>query len=69
MTWLFYGLIVVVIVIAVAGLAYGFYETNLKPLASVNGTDIGRGEWLDRQKLEDFRAERAEYARQHGPGR
>ncbi len=59
-TWAFYGLIVIVIVIAVAGLAYGFWETNLKPLASVNGTQIGRGEWQDRQKLEEFRATRAE---------
>ncbi len=59
-TWAFYGLIVVVVVIAVAGLAYGFWESNLKPLASVNGTQIGRGEWQDRQKLEEFRADRAD---------
>ncbi len=59
-TWLFYGLIVVVVTIAVAGLAYGFWENNLKPLASVGGTDVGRGEWEERQKLETFRADRAE---------
>ncbi len=59
-TWAFYGLIVIVVVIAVAGLAYGFWESNLKPLASLNGTQIGRGEWQDRQNLEEFRATRAE---------
>ncbi len=55
----------VVVIVAVAlfvifGLAYGFWESNLKPLASVNGTQIGRGEWEDRQRLEEFRADRAE---------
>ena len=59
-TWVFYGLIVVVVTIAIAGLAYGFWESNLKPLANVNGTQVGRGEWEDRQKLEAFRADRAE---------
>ena len=59
-TWTFYGLIVVIVTIAIAGLAYGFWESNLKPLASVNGTEVGRGEWEDRQKLEAFRADRAE---------
>lgn len=59
-TWLFYGLIVVVVTIAIAGLAYGFWESNLKPLANVNGTEVGRGEWEDRQELEAFRADRAE---------
>ncbi len=50
----------VVVTIAIAGLAYGFWESNLKPLANVNGTQVGRGEWEDRQKLEAFRADRAE---------
>ena len=36
--WAFYGLIVVVVVIIVGGLAFGFWETNLKPVATVDGT-------------------------------
>ena len=59
-TWLFIGLIVAVGVVAVVGLAYGFYESNLKPLANVDGTDIGRGEWEDRQRLDEFRLDRSE---------
>ncbi len=44
----------------VLGLGLGFWEENLKPLANVNGTQIGRGEWRDRQALEAFRADRVE---------
>ncbi|MFI5293236.1 MAG: peptidylprolyl isomerase, partial [Candidatus Limnocylindrales bacterium] len=39
-----------------------FWEANLKPLASVNGTEIGRGAWEERQRLEAFRADRADDA-------
>ncbi len=59
-SWMFYGIIVVVVVIIVGGLIYGFYEANIKPLANVDGTEVARGEWQDRQKLEQFRADRAE---------
>lgn len=59
-TWLFIGLIVLVGAVAVIGLGYGFYESNLKPLANVNGTEIGRGQWEDRTRLEQFRLDRAE---------
>ena len=59
-SWIFYGLIVVVVVVIVGGLAYGFYESNLKPAATVDGTDISRSDLSDRQKLEDFRAARFE---------
>ena len=57
-SWLFYGLIVIVVVIIVGGLAYGFWETNLKPVASVDGTDVSRSQMEDRYKLEQFRADR-----------
>lgn len=59
-TWLFIALIVLVGAVALIGLAYGYWEGNLKPLASVNGTDVGRGQWQDRQELEQFRSDRAE---------
>ena len=58
--WVFYGLIVVVVVVIVGGLAYGFWESNIKPVASVNGTDISRGDLEDRKKLMDFRGARFE---------
>ena len=56
----FVAVIVAVALFVIFGLAYGFWESNFKPLASVNGTQIGRGEWEDRQRLEEFRADRAE---------
>jgi parvulin-like peptidyl-prolyl isomerase len=59
-TWAFYGLIVIAVVVIVGGLAYGFWESNLKPLANVDGTQVGRAEWQDRTKLLDFRATRAQ---------
>ncbi len=59
-TWLFYGLIVGVVVVIVGGLAFGFWEANFKPMAKVDGTEVTRGDWEDRQKLEEFRAERAD---------
>ena len=58
--WAFYGLIVVVVVIIVGGLAFGFWETNLKPVATVDGTDVSRSELEDRKKLQDFRGARFE---------
>ncbi len=58
-SWLFYGLIVIVVVIIIGGLAYGFWESNLKPVASVGGKDVGRGEMEDRAALEQFRYDRA----------
>ena len=59
-SWMFYALIAGAVLIIVGGLAFGFWETNLKPLANVDGTEVGRGEWQDRQKLEAFRADRAD---------
>ena len=58
----FVAIIVAVAVILFIGLAYGYWESNLKPLASVNGAQIGRDEWEDRQRLEAFRADRTETA-------
>lgn len=59
-SWMFYAIIGLIVVVIVGGLAIGYYETNLKPLASVDGTDISRGDKDDRQKLEAFRAARAD---------
>jgi parvulin-like peptidyl-prolyl isomerase len=59
-SWLFYGLIAATVVVIVVALGFGFWESNLKPMANVDGTDVSRAEWNDRQKLEQFRAERAE---------
>jgi parvulin-like peptidyl-prolyl isomerase len=56
----FVVIVVAVVLAVVIGLAYGYWETNLKPLANVDGTQIGRGEWQDREKLESFRADRME---------
>ncbi len=50
----------VIIVVIVGGLAFGFWESNIKPAATVDGTDISRGQVADRQKLQDFRAARFE---------
>jgi parvulin-like peptidyl-prolyl isomerase len=55
----FVAIIGTAIVAVILALAYGFWESNLKPLANVQGTEIGRGEWDDRQRLEQFRADRA----------
>jgi peptidyl-prolyl cis-trans isomerase C len=58
-TWAFYGLIVVVVVVIVGALIYGFWEANFKPAASVQGTDVSRGELDGRASLLEFRADRA----------
>jgi parvulin-like peptidyl-prolyl isomerase len=60
LTIAFVVVLVTVGVGVVLGLGFGFWEENLKPLANVNGTQIGRGEWRDRQALETFRADRTE---------
>jgi PPIC-type PPIASE domain len=57
-SWVFYGLIVVIVVVIVGGLLYGFWESNLKPIANVDGTDVSRSQLEDRKKLKDFRAAR-----------
>ena len=59
-TWLFIGLIVAALVVVVFGVAYGFWESNLKPLANVAGAEVSRGQWEDRQRLQEFRSDRAE---------
>jgi parvulin-like peptidyl-prolyl isomerase len=56
----FVVLIVAVALVVIIGLGYGFWEANFKPLASVSGAQIGRGEWEDRQRLEAFRTDRAD---------
>lgn len=59
-TLAFILLIGAVVVVVLLGLLYGFWENNLKPLANVNGVEVGRSTWQDRQRLEEFRAGRAE---------
>jgi parvulin-like peptidyl-prolyl isomerase len=56
----FIGLIVIVSVILVLGLLYGYWDSNFRPVASVDGTGISRGQFEDRVRLEDFRLTRAE---------
>ena len=56
--WIFYGLIVVIIVVILGGLVFGYWESNIKPAASVDGTDISRSQVADRKKLQDFRSTR-----------
>jgi len=58
-SWMFYGIILIIVVIIVGGLLFGFWESNLKPVASVSGSDVSRGQLEDRAKLVRFRAERA----------
>jgi parvulin-like peptidyl-prolyl isomerase len=56
----FIGLLIAVAVIVVVALVYGFWDANFRPVASVGGVGISRGEYDDRVKLEDFRLTRAE---------
>ncbi|HEY6607795.1 MAG TPA: peptidylprolyl isomerase, partial [Candidatus Limnocylindria bacterium] len=58
----FAAIIVATLVIVLIAFIYAFWEANVKPLATVNGTQIGRGAWEDRQRLELFRADRADDA-------
>ena len=56
----FVAIIVLAAAVVVVGLAYGFYDQNLKPVANVDGTSVGRGEYNDRVELETLRLARAE---------
>jgi parvulin-like peptidyl-prolyl isomerase len=56
----FVGLIALVAVMVVGALAYGFWESNFRSVASVAGTGIRQADWEDRVRLEDFRLSRAE---------
>jgi hypothetical protein len=57
-SWLFIGLIGLIVVVMVGGLVFGFWESNLKPVATVDGTDISRSDLEDRKSLLTFRADR-----------
>jgi parvulin-like peptidyl-prolyl isomerase len=56
----FIGLIVLVGLVVLAGLAYGYWDSHLRPVASVGGTGISRDDWSARVRLEDFRLSRQE---------
>ncbi len=59
------GFIVIIAAIAAVvlfGIIYAFWDANLKPMATVYGSQVGRGQWEDRERLETFRAERAQTA-------
>ena len=56
----FIVLVVATVVFVLLALVYGFWDANFRPVASVGGTGISRGEYDDRVKLEDFRLNRAE---------
>jgi parvulin-like peptidyl-prolyl isomerase len=59
-TYAFIGLIVVVAVVVVAGIIYGIWDTNFRPIGNVGSTEISRSQWEDRVVLERFRARRSE---------
>jgi hypothetical protein len=61
-TLAFIGLIAATAIILLVALLYGFWEANLKPLANVGGVEVSRAQWDDRQRLETFRADRADVA-------
>ncbi len=57
------GFIVLMVLVGVAvvvAIGYGFWDANLRPIASVAGQDISRSELEDRRRLENFRLARAE---------
>jgi len=55
----FIAIIALVVGILLAALALNYYNANLKPVASVNGTSITRDEWTSRTDLTLFRLDRA----------
>ncbi len=57
-TLAFIALTVAVVAVIVIGVAYGYWDQHLKPVASVAGTGISRDQWTDRARLEAFRLER-----------
>ena len=57
-SWLFYGVIEAIIAILVGGIVYGYWESNLKPVPSVDGDDVSRGELDERKALLQFRYDR-----------
>ncbi|MFV2062824.1 MAG: peptidylprolyl isomerase [Chloroflexota bacterium] len=56
----FVAIIGIAAILAVVGLGYGYYDANLRPLANVSGSELGRGDWEARQDLEVYRLTRAE---------
>ena len=61
-TFGFVALIVIAALVVIIGLGYGFYDSNLRPLANIGGTEVGRGQYDERLALETFRLDRAETA-------
>ncbi len=54
----FIALTVAIVAVIVIGVAYGYWDEHLKPVASVAGAGISRDQWADRARLESFRLER-----------
>jgi parvulin-like peptidyl-prolyl isomerase len=57
-TLVFIALTVTIVAVIVVGVAYGYWNDHLKPVASVAGAGISRDQWADRARLESFRLER-----------
>ncbi|MEO7118050.1 MAG: peptidylprolyl isomerase [Candidatus Limnocylindrales bacterium] len=58
----FVALVALVAVILVGSVALSYYNSHLKPVATVGGIGITRDQWADRSKLGSFRIVRAEAA-------
>ena len=52
----FVALLVVVVTVVVFGVIYGIWDSNFRPIASVAGTDVSRGQWENRASLESLEA-------------
>ncbi len=56
----FIGVVLLAILILGGAVAAGYYNDHFRPVARVQGTEINRDAWLDRQKVETFRLKKAE---------
>lgn len=56
----FVALIVVVVLIILGAIAYGYYDAHYRAVASVGGTGITRDQWHDRAALDLYRLEAEE---------
>ena len=56
----FLALIALALLVLGGAVAVGYYNEHFRTVASVNGTQINRDEWLQRQQVEKFRLSKAE---------